>query len=70
MYWQLNFQSNIKTEKISDIQDENKRKSNFKMKNNLPKSIIKFKCNFVDCKKEYSNKSRLEIHTRTHVSTF
>jgi uncharacterized Zn-finger protein len=27
-----------------------------------------FKCNFQDCNKDYSNKSRLEIHLRTHVN--
>lgn len=26
-----------------------------------------FKCNFPGCNRDYSNKSRLEIHVRTHV---
>ncbi len=27
-----------------------------------------FKCEFPECHKDYSNKSRLDIHVRTHVS--
>jgi len=33
----------------------------------LAKENRPFICNFPECGKDYSNKSRLEIHVRTHV---
>ena len=35
---------------------------------NMMRELRPFKCNFSDCNKDYSNKSRLEIHLRTHVN--
>ena len=35
---------------------------------NFFRELRPFKCNFPGCNKDYSNKSRLEIHVRTHVS--
>ncbi len=34
---------------------------------NLMRELRPFKCSFPGCNKDYSNKSRLEIHLRTHV---
>jgi len=34
---------------------------------NFIRELRPFKCNFHGCNKDYSNKSRLEIHLRTHV---
>jgi len=35
---------------------------------NFIRELRPFKCNFSGCNKDYSNKSRLEIHLRTHVN--
>lgn len=35
---------------------------------NFLRELRPFKCNFPGCGKDYSNKSRLEIHVRTHVN--
>ena len=32
------------------------------------KELRPFKCRFSNCDKDYNNKSRLEIHLRTHVN--
>lgn len=44
--------------------------TNGNMKNHIltiHKNIRPFKCPFEDCKKEYSNQSRLDVHIRTHT---
>lgn len=35
---------------------------------NFLRELRPFRCNYPGCNKDYSNKSRLEIHVRTHVS--
>lgn len=35
---------------------------------NFNRELRPFRCEFPGCGKDYSNKSRMEIHVRTHVS--
>lgn len=35
---------------------------------NFMRELRPFRCHFAGCEKDYSSKSRLEIHLRTHVN--
>jgi hypothetical protein len=53
-------------EQEENINNDNKNDNDIDDDNDIEKSRP-FKCNFIDCFKEYSNRSRLQIHVRTHV---
>lgn len=57
-------QSNMTANSLQAHENSNLNCSNF------PREHRPFKCNFPGCNKDYSNKSRLEIHVRTHVRLF
>jgi len=46
----------------------NKNQNNSQNFDEVNKEIRPFKCHFPDCDKDYNNKSRLDIHLRTHVN--
>lgn len=55
-------QSNLSAGNLQQLENSNLKGLNFL------RELRPFKCNFSGCNKDYSNKSRLEIHVRTHVS--
>ncbi len=61
----LNFNQEIQIKsanECAEAQDSASGEANFN------REFRPFRCEFPGCGKDYSNKSRLEIHVRTHVS--
>jgi len=59
----INFESNENENLIIDCQEINLKFAE-EENNNL------FKCKYENCNKEYSNRFKLETHSRTHVFSF
>jgi hypothetical protein len=57
-----NSSSGLQLEREINKEDSSNSQS-LKTKN----SKINFKCNFINCNKNYSSRTRLQIHKRTHV---